>query len=181
MKRVTIKNSNGQITNQSDFPDMQTAGAWIEANKWNFGKPDRWLQPDQFGPDESTQSATDSRFVFSGPNGDVYEYFFPANYKYEIIDITQQVTEDGIIANAEKDQMAGRKVIAKVKAINLRKNLDLAGLNSLLDDPTLWKIERLLYQGSVQTALYYIGQTQTSLFTAAEVAEIVTFIHSLGY
>ena len=101
--------------------------------------------------------------------------------KKTAIDISNDKTTFPLIKTL-KDQENGRLVIAKIKEINERKNLDFVGLQALMSDPTMIFIERLLAnQGSVSTALGIIRQLETDLFTKDEANEVISFIESLGY
>lgn len=181
MIRATVTKNN-VITNQATFGTQQEAEMWVDGNKWAFGKPDRWLEPSDFTT-ETTQDATDSRLKYVDDIRfiDVYEYFFPSDYIVQYLDVTVEDNDSRAIELKLQDQYHGSKVIAKVKSINERKNLNLQGLQAILADPTLAIIERLLWQGSVLTALGFIVQLDTNLFTAEEKEEIINFITGLGY
>jgi hypothetical protein len=182
MIKAAVKNKQlGITTNASTHETQELAEAWVESNKWNFGKPDRWLEPSEFTDEDSSQS-TDERLKYVDSDGNnVYEYFFPATYNVQFSDISAELAEEKIIADAEMDQANGRKVIAKIKAVNLRKQLDFSGLQALMSDQSLMMIRALLQDGSILTALAVLQGLQTDKYTSDEKEEVIDFIKGLGY
>lgn len=116
MIKVSIL-KQGVVTNQATFDTQLAANAWLNqeiANR-SFGKSDRWVRENQ----EDVSQATDTRQVEVQPAQEevideetqevireaseaivVTEYFLPAEYIIEQEDITAQVEQEVINAEA---------------------------------------------------------------------------------
>jgi Trk K+ transport system NAD-binding subunit len=112
---------------------------------------------------------------------DWYEEADLADTTVIYVDISNQESDNLAVQKTLKDQDIGRQIIAKIKAINERKNLNFAGLQELMADENVQFIRALLQDGSVTTALYVIKNSAFSMFTEAEVQEITLYIEELGY
>ena len=90
---------------------------------------------------------------------------FPPEYVLETVPATEEELKEYSLRKTVIDQHNGALVIAKVKAINEAKGLTLQGFQALLADPTLALIERLLWQGSIPTAMNYINGLSNTFFS----------------
>lgn len=181
MIKVLIKRlSDQKVTHSTTHESQELAEAWFTENKTSFGKQDRWLEPSEFDG-ETTDQAEDSRVV-DNAGVNVTEYFFPANFGVLYVDVSNQVNDTLAIQKTLKDQENGFLVIAKIKAVNERKNFSPETLDALMSNAGLMKIRACLQDGSVPTALYLIKNTDTSsIYSSAEKQEIMLFIEDLGY
>lgn len=76
------------------------------------------------------------------------------------------------LGTAEKNQAKGRKVLTYVYAINMSKvrsqELDQSGLLAILENVDLAKIERLLLNGSLETARAFIVNSTLPMYSQIE-------------
>lgn len=103
MIKVSIK-KNGVLTHQSKFQTQVEADTWIaqqEALK-SFGKPERWVHENDlsaFGEDKLQAIASE---LIGGMDEEMHRYKFAAEYVIEQEDITSQVEQEEINAEALK-------------------------------------------------------------------------------
>jgi len=108
--------------------------------------------------------------------------YFPQGYVSNIINISQVKRFLADEKKGYQNQETGRRVLAKIYAINMEKIrlglIDEAGLQAILSNPTLAVIERLLLNGSVGSALNLINNLPDTFFTADQKSMIVQFIQA---
>lgn len=96
MKKVTIKNTQGQITHGAEFGTLEQAEAWIAAqialNSW--GKSERLIMENtQELTLEDINEAIEITDIVS-PLGTLKQYKFPATFTVEIVDVTDQMAQE---------------------------------------------------------------------------------------
>jgi hypothetical protein len=96
MKKVTIKNLQGQITHGAEFQTLEQANAWIDAQKAlnSWGKPERLVMENtQELMSEDISLATEITDIVT-ELGTMKQYKFPATFTVEIEDITGQIAQE---------------------------------------------------------------------------------------
>lgn len=108
--------------------------------------------------------------------------YFPQGYTSNIVNIAQLKQFQSDEKKGYANQETGRKVLAKIYAINMEKIrlglIDQAGLQAILTNPTLATIERLLLNGSIGSALNLINNMPDTFFSADQKTSIVLFIQA---
>jgi hypothetical protein len=177
MIKVTVKNKLDQVTNEAVFANEELADAWIAENELTqaFGKPGRWIFPANF-KGESAEDADDTRLVES-PTGNRTEYFFGPDYFVSKTDVTAELDFEALWFKCEKRQAYGAKLVAFVFAVNQAKfeagTLDAEKFQAFLSNSTLTLIERLLFNGSLDSAKALIQSLDTTYFSAGEKAQFI--------
>ena len=82
--------------------------------------------------------------------------YFPEGFQAQIIDISQVIKKQKRLAQAKKRIDFGAEIISEIIAIN-EERLELGTMTELqfqamLSDPILFKVERLLWNGSIMSA-----------------------------
>ena len=99
------------------------------------------------------------------------------SYSIEIIDITEENDLQLLITKALQDQNKGKTILATVHALNAKKFkaglLDQNAFLAMLDNPELKYIERLLLNGSLDTAKHFMNQLDETYFSKEEKAAII--------
>ena len=90
-------------------------------------------------------------------------------------DFTEKIEIGQLVQESLGLQDRAKLIIANIYAINKRKNISIEQFNAILDDPLLQKIERLISQGSLSSAAYYIDDVEDQFYSENERA----FIKSL--
>jgi hypothetical protein len=155
MIRVTVT-KNSQTTNKQDFSTQELADAWKESNiaSGAFGKPERWLQADDF-EDESAEDAIATTTV-DVLGQEITLYKFAADYTITEEDVTSEYEAAALKAESVEAINLGADLIADIRTLNKKKLLDGSltseQFTALLQDATAAAIERALWNGSFQTA-----------------------------
>ena len=191
MIKVQIK-KQGIVTNSATFNSQEEAEAWVsqEIQNNSFGKSERWVLDGM----EDVSNAIDvrDRLVrdaipesFDEETGEIIpeipaqyiaEYKLPAEYLVEYLDITSDLNEQTKLSEGKARQELGSLIIAKVYSINEGKNINAQQFSALMSDPTLERIERLLWTGSLRTAKLMIQNLDNTYFTDNEKASILSIL-----
>lgn len=116
------------------------------------------------------------------------QLYFPEDYTAEIIDISQVVKKQNLISLAKKRIEFGSDIISEIIAIN-EERLELGTISdeqftAMLEDPLLFKIERLLWNGSIMTAKTLIQSMSDDYYNAAQkeyiLDKMVAFLISIN-
>jgi len=171
MKKVIIKRLNGSESG-SQFDNDQEMQAWIDDNIANnsWGKPAMWIS-EHDAIEKQIEGSISSRRI-----GDHLEYYVPAEYAVEISEVVIDPM-DALIAKALQDQEKGKKILAIVHALNTKKFnyglLDQNAFLAMLDNSELKYIERLLLNGSLETAKHFMSKLDETYFSKEEKAAII--------
>lgn len=191
MIKVQIK-KQGIVTNSATFNSQEEADTWVsqEIQNKSFGKSERWVLDGM----EDVSNAIDvrDRLVrdaipesFDEETGEIIpeipaqyiaEYKLPAEYLVEYLDITSDLNEQTKLSEGKARQELGSLIIAKVYSINEGKNINAQQFSALMSDPTLERIERLLWTGSLRTAKLMIQNLDNTYFTDNEKASILSIL-----
>lgn len=182
--------SDGQLGWRAMLETQQEADAFVSQNEANnsWGRLARQVKStDQSINTEDITKAT-SAVEMSDGNGAVYTlYSFGADFIVAFVDVTAQVTNANLVQKGLQAQQIGAQVIAQVYAFN-EANLSASKLTTqqfeaMLGDQSLLNIERLLWNGSLATALALINANVTALetyFSSDQVTAIVAMITNSG-
>jgi hypothetical protein len=114
--------------------------------------------------------------------------YFPQGYTAEIIDVSAIKRKEKKVSQAMAKIDFGAQIMAEIVAIN-EERLELGALTeeqftAMLQDPLLYKIERCLWNGSLQTSKALMINVSDTFFTAFHkeyiIDKIDTFLISLG-
>lgn len=104
----------------------------------------------------------------------------PAEWSYQILDITVLAAKKRLLDLGQKRQLLGSQIIAQVFSLNESKGLSAESFQAMLQNTTLQNIERLLKNGSLRTAKVLIQSLDGTFFTDSEKSEIIATIDSSG-
>lgn len=182
MLKIEIKNKQGVMKWGAKFETQEEADAWISENilKNTWGKPERWVWDSDLQKEGlNSEDAIDSNVInYFGENKTYYKF----EKEYEIIqtDITEQVEEEIGIEEQLRKQVIGQKIIAIVSYINSKKlesgQMSIPTFQAMLADVTIQSIERLLWNGSINTAKQLIGLLDDTYWSDAEKQSIISKI-----
>lgn len=114
--------------------------------------------------------------------------YFPEGYVAEIIDLTAIKQKEKRIKTARSRIEFGAELMAETVAIN-EERFELGLLSpetfaAMLADPTLFKIERLLWNGSIKSAKTLIQNIDDTFFTSSHKQYLIdrmdAFLISIG-
>lgn len=184
MNQINIKNLQEIITHSAQFDNEQKQQEWIEScivsNAW--GKPERIISENDFQIiNENIDEAINIEIKIDElTQKEVKYYTFKCEYTIEIKNITEEVEFQNKLNRGILAQQVGNEVIAMVYAINemklLNNELSTEEFQSILNDQNIQFIERLLKNGSLETAKNLIVTYSTSLFTENEKNQIISKI-----
>jgi hypothetical protein len=100
MIQVSIKRS-GQLTNQASFPTMEEAQAWLSHHEGmkSFGKPAQTIQQEvELSPAVIDEEGNE----LSPAVMEMQEVHIPGSYEVEVLDITSQLEQEQINAQAKQ-------------------------------------------------------------------------------
>jgi hypothetical protein len=123
MIRISI-NKNSQITNQGLFPTMEEAQAWLAKHEGmkSFGEPAQTIQQevelspavletqqvlvkeaelDEEGNELSPAEYEEQEVVIQEAVTEMQEVYIPGSYEVEILDVTSQLEQEAINAEAQ--------------------------------------------------------------------------------
>lgn len=112
---------------------------------------------------------------------DNYDYF-PSGFVAEIIDVSAIKRKEKRIARGKARIEMGAQIIAEIVAIN-EERLELGVLTdeefmAMLNDPILFKIERLLWNGSLESAKSMIQAMPETYFNSVQINYILDMINN---
>src|SRR5690606_15294603 len=124
MKKVSIKNLQGQETHSAKFETIEQANAWIEEQKAlrSWGKPERWVAEDQLVSEGENIDNSIAMMIEPTSFGDVKLYKFAAEYTIEVVDVTAEVAAQKKVSDRAKKRAFGESLIDKISTINDSKN-----------------------------------------------------------
>lgn len=182
MIKVSIQ-KNSVETNAGTFADQPGADAWIasqEADK-AWGKPARQVASNESGIQSEDISKATASEDMQDEQGNTYTlYTFAADYTIVQTDITAQVAQAALVDLGLKCQNFGAQVIAQIFAVNEASGINSSQLLTIMADPTLAIIERLLWNGSIKTARAQIAAYSGSAFTGGQINAILALIDASG-
>lgn len=182
MKKVSVTNNKNGMTFVGEFSTQELADAWIAAQKAveSWGKNTRWLPEDALEgnlvADALASEVRGEAPVEGNPDLRKTWYQFPDEFTITQTDITAEVAVRNLVKYSNKAQSFGSQILADVFALNDSKALTSAQFDAVLDDATLGKIERCLWQGSIVKAKELIQTLDETFFTTAEKSAIVAKI-----
>lgn len=193
MVKVSIASNVGTNTWGGQFPDQTTANSWIAqgqtANWW--GKPVRTLTADESGnvvdvdgstPNLSLATSTNTATDTNGVT--VNTYNMPADYTITLTDISAQILTEQMIQKGLQAQQIGATCMAQVYAINEAKlaagTITTANFEAILADTTLQQIERMLWNGSLASALAMLNTYTSPYYTFSDIATVTAIITNSG-
>lgn len=204
--QAVISTPEGSLTYV--FPDQATASAWVASKagsgpKGMWGQNAVAAQPAVMSPDIPAVPATPAVPAVLDSNGNIITPAVPANpgspeiparvlipaqpaiaqaWSVVYSDVSAQAAQQASVSKGLARQDAGAQIIAQVYAINEANiasgTLSQANLLAMLEDAGLAQIERLLWNGSLGSALALI-QASTSLpsyFSSAQISQIESAI-----
>lgn len=182
MLKIEIKNKQGVVNWGAKFDTQEEANTWINENilKNTWGNPERWVWDSDLQKEGlNSEDAIDSNVInYFGENRTYYKFA----KEYEIIqsDITSEVEEELGIEEQLKKQVIGQKIIAVVSYINSKKlesgQMSVPTFQAMLADVTIQNIERLLWNGSINTAKSLINLLDETYWSTSEKASIISKI-----
>lgn len=139
MKKVNVTVLDGSIEYGGKvFDTISSANNWIQKqvdnNSW--GKPDRWEL-------ETDGTHTNTREVDNGLGETITEYFFPAEYTYEIHDITEQYNKDQA-RKAIFERRAAKRMLANNLMDILNDRIEQLNLNETKEDAVYTTFNRVI-------------------------------------
>ena len=99
MIQISIKKQN-QITNQASFPTMEEAQAWLASHEsmGTFGQKAQTIQQEiELSPAVIAEDGS----VLQEAVTEMQEVYIPGSYEVEILDITSQLEQERINAEAQ--------------------------------------------------------------------------------
>lgn len=174
MKKIIVKNLQGQETHSAKFETLEQANAWIEEQKIlkSWGKPERWVLESE----EDVSHALDFKEVISDKGEVLTMYKLPSEFEVVEEDITIELAKNQLIADGLARQSLGSQIIAKVYSINESKGLSAQDFSTMISDVNLERIERLLWTGSLRTAKMMIQALDDTYFSSQEKLEILEML-----
>jgi hypothetical protein len=185
--------SNVQIAG-AQWPDSTSATNWINqgvTNNW-WGLPLRTLMANLQGVvidlDGSTPDLTKATNITYQPPNEysttqvIATVTMPAQYSITQTDITAQVAAQALVQKGLQAQQLGAQVVAQVYAFNEQNltagTLTSANFTAMLADTSLANIERLLWNGSLATALSLMqaSTTLSTYFSPTQISAIEAMI-----
>jgi hypothetical protein len=114
--------------------------------------------------------------------------YFPEGYIADIIDLTAIIRKQNRISNAKSRIDFGSELMAEIVAINEERFelgvLTPATFQAMLNDPILFKIERLLWNGSIVSAKTLIQNIDETYFNSTHKEYLIdrmdAFLLSIG-
>ena len=108
--------------------------------------------------------------------------FFPEGYTYETIDITEIKRKEKALEAARASIAFGAEIISQINMLNGERYaaglLTDAQFGAMMNDPALFKIERLLWNGSMKTALMLIELQDETYFSSNDKLMIINKIEN---
>ena len=169
-------NTAGIIGNVSLTADGTRSIATLIA-AWNTANPSNQLTVEGDG----TQIPIAGTIILTGGADPI-----PAAYTVTQTDVTAQLAAQALVQKGMQAQQVGAQIIAQVYALNEQNiaagSLTAAQLTAMLSDTSLAQIERLLWNGSLATALAMIQASTTlpNYFSSAQIAQIKAAITASG-
>lgn len=181
------------------FPDQSTASAWIQA-KAGSSLQGMWGQnaiaavaavaaiPPTAAipavPASGSNPGSPAVPATLGMPAIAAQPAVPQAWSVVYTDITAQTTAAALLQTGLARQQAGAQIIAQVYALNEANiaagSLSPAQLTAMLEDASLATIERLLWNGSLATALSLIQASVTlpTYFSSAQITQIENAINA---
>lgn len=184
------KISTQEINWSAQFQDQGSAEAWVSQQEANnsWGRLTRQVRSDDPAISKEDIGQATSNVQMSDSNGHVYIlYTFAAEFTVAYVDVSAQVTMQTLVQKGLAAQQVGAQIIAQVYAFN-EANLSASKLTTqqfqaMLADQNLLNIERLLWNGSLATALLLVNANITALetyFSSDQVTAIIAMITNSG-
>jgi hypothetical protein len=181
-----IKVATGEIGWFSQFPDQDSANAWInqERNNASWGKQERDIASNdpRINSEDITKATGSTPSVINGQS--VIIYTFGPDFQIQQIDVTAQVALKALVNKGLQAQQVGAQIVAQVYAYN-EQNLASGALTTqefqaMLADATLANVERLLWNGSLATALALVNadSSLSTYFSADQIAAVKAAIQA---
>lgn len=172
---------NNVVTNEwtSDFagPDYYEP---------SFGKKARWVAEDSNGnvPGEDVLTSDSSRRIIVDGGREIIEHHFLAQFTIVSEDVTAKLQAQHLLEKGLEAQSIGAMAVAQVYVINEQKfaagTLSPTDFQAILADQTLAQIERLLYNGSLNTAKAMIQAYVSPYFSAQDKATVIAILDNSG-
>lgn len=191
MLRVTITTRDAN-TVWLDFPDQTSADAYIAeiAASQHWGSND-FVEVidarDEVSHEETVTNddgSTTTTTVIDQPAVAAQSIDHPATWSYAITDVTAQVSAETLLKKGLEAQTVGASCVAQVYALNEAKfalgTLTSQDFQTILADPTLAMIERLLWNGSLTTAKSMIQSYTGLAFSQSDKDTVIAIIDSSG-
>jgi ethanolamine utilization protein EutP (predicted NTPase) len=182
MIKVSIKNSQGIVTNQASFASQLMADTWLndQMKAGVFGKNERWVHEDDLivlGEDR-TKAIASQQVTMDSSGTTKTEFKFAAEYTVEQSDISAELSAQAELAKALYAQQLGSQIVARVFSVNESSSITQAQLLAILADADIALIERLCWNGSLVTARAKIASLPNTFFTAAQIAGVLSLVDS---
>lgn len=187
MKKVSIKNLQGQETHSAKFETIEQANAWIEEQKAlrSWGKPERWVAESQIEAEGENIDNSLEMMIEPTEFGEIKLYKFAAEYTVEVVDITAETLAAKKLSDRAKKRAFGEALIDKISTINDSKNLSVEQVDAFMTNALISNLREHLWAGNIDTFISKLQASDVSAFFTAEekaavISECQTFLTSLG-
>jgi len=187
MKKIIVKNLQGQETHSAKFETLEQANAWIEEQKIlkSWGKPERWVAESQIEAEGENIDNSLEMMIEPTSFGDVKLYKFAAEYTIEVVDVTAEVAAQKKVSDRAKKRAFGEALIDKISTINDSKNLSVEQVDAFMTNALISNLREHLWAGNIDTFISKLQSSDVSAFFTAEekaavILECQTFLTNLG-
>lgn len=187
MKKIIVKNLQGQETHSAKFETLEQANAWIEEQKIlkSWGKPERWVAESQIEVEGENIDNSLEMMIEPTSFGDVKLYKFAAEYTIEVVDVTAEVAAQKKVSDRAKKRAFGEALIDKISTINDSKNLSVEQVDAFMTNALISNLREHLWAGNIDTFISKLQSSDVSAFFTAEekaavILECQTFLTNLG-
>lgn len=187
MKKVVVKNLQGQETHGASFDTTELANAWIERVKGTkaWGKSERWVAEDQLVSEGENIDNSIAMMSEMTSFGEIKLYKFAAEYTVEVVDITAEVAAAKKLSDRTKKRAFGEALIDKISTLNDGKNLSIEQVDAFMTNNLISNLREHLWAGNIDTFVAKLSTSDVSSFftteeKAAVLSECQTFLTSLG-
>ena len=182
MIQATITDKHG-LTDVRLFPDQSTAVAWVSDKGSMYGNPAPVVTTTEaLIPANALSHAPmlniDGTPVTDPQGNPMFQSVLPSEYSVSYADVTSEIQTQELVAKGLRAQQVGAQIVAQVFGLNEMNlasgALTVANFKLMLADQTLANVERLLWNGSLQTALQLIQSDNalSSYFSSTQIASI---------
>lgn len=186
MKKVSIKNLQGQETHSAKFETLEQANAWIEEQKVlkSWGKPERWVAESQIEFEGENIANSIEMMVEPTSFGEIKLYKFASEYTIEISDVTAEIAAQKKLSDRAKKRAFGEALIDKISTINDSKNLSIEQVDAFMGNALITALREHLWAGNISTFVSKLSSSDVSAFfteqeKAAVISECNQFLSSL--
>lgn len=182
MIKVSVHNNKDNRDFGAKFPSQELADAWIaeQREQQSWGKVERWLPEDALDNNNIIDSIANElrgdEPIEGNPDLRKTWYKFSDDFTITQEDISSEIEQQNILQYAQKAQALGAEILSDVFVMNQSKALTSIQFDNILNDATLAKIERCLWQGSLVKAKELIMTLDESFFTTSEKNSIIAKI-----